>query len=63
VSTESLTAQLARADAEISFLRQELERKDAIIMALTGRIPELMGSREPRGGPETATEEQEKGGR
>ena len=34
VSTESLAAQLARADAEIVFLRQELERKDAIIMRL-----------------------------
>lgn len=41
LSTESLTAQLARADAEITFLRSqleardaELERKDAILMRL-----------------------------
>jgi hypothetical protein len=31
---ESLAAQLARADAELAFLRAELERKDAIIMRL-----------------------------
>jgi hypothetical protein len=31
---DSLAAQLARADAELAFLRAELERKDSIIMRL-----------------------------
>src|SRR5215216_3608159 len=41
---------------QIEFLRQELERKDTIIMSLTQRIPELEASAEPREGPETASE-------
>src|ERR687889_1416463 len=45
---------------QIEFLRQELERKDAIIMSLTHRIPELEApkeaSSEPRESPETVME-------
>ena len=32
---------------QIAFLRAELERKDAIIMSLTQRIPELESAKEP----------------
>ena len=42
---------------QIEFLRQELERKDTIIMSLTQRIPELEAAPEPRESPETASEE------
>src|SRR3712207_5877320 len=45
---------------QIEFLRDELRRKDAILMSLTQRIPELeTPSQEPTGAPETATEEVE----
>ena len=33
---------------QVDFLRRELERKDAILMSLTQRIPELEPAREPR---------------
>ncbi len=46
---------------QVDFLRRELERKDAIIMSLTHRIPELEPAPEPREAPETATEETAKG--
>src|SRR5215216_7128256 len=42
---------------QIEFLRQELERKDAIIMSLTHRIPELEATTEQREGHVTASEE------
>src|SRR5215208_3529629 len=41
---------------QIEFLRQELERKDAILMSLTQRIPELKAPAEPREPPESAGE-------
>ena len=41
---------------QIQFLRQELERKDTIIMSLTQRIPELEASPAPRNAPEPVTE-------
>jgi hypothetical protein len=44
-------------EGQIEFLRQELERKDTIIMSLTQRIPELEAPAEPTGAPETAAEE------
>lgn len=47
---------------QIEFLRQELERKDAIIMSLTQRIPELEASSEPREAPLTASESAGKDG-
>jgi excisionase family DNA binding protein len=46
---------------QIAFLRQELERKDAIIMSLTQRIPELEASSEPQEAPLTASESAGKG--
>jgi excisionase family DNA binding protein len=42
---------------QIAFLRQELERKDTIIMSLAQRIPELEAVSEPTGARETASEE------
>ena len=42
---------------QIGFLRQELERKDTIIMSLTQRIPELEATTEQREGHVTASEE------
>jgi hypothetical protein len=38
----------------IEFQERELERKDAIIMSLTQRIPELEPASEPREGPSEA---------
>ncbi len=40
---------------QISFLRTELERKDAIIMSLTQRIPELEAAPGPTETPEPAS--------
>jgi hypothetical protein len=44
---------------QISFLRRELERKDAILLNLTERIPELEAPSEPPESPETVEEEAE----
>ncbi len=50
---------------QIAFLRRELERKDAILLNLTERIPQLDAPREPSGAteapgaPETAAEASE----
>jgi hypothetical protein len=41
---------------QVDFLRRELERKDAILMSLTQRIPELEATSEPRDTSETAIE-------
>jgi len=38
---------------QIAFLRRELERKDAILLKLTERIPELEAPRDERESPET----------
>jgi hypothetical protein len=48
---------------QVAFLRAELERKDAIIMSLTQRIPELepAASPEPRESPTEASETVDKG--
>ena len=40
---------------QVDFLRRELERKDAIIMSLAQRIPELEASPEPRESQVTAS--------
>jgi hypothetical protein len=45
---------------QIAFLRRELERKDAILLNLTERIPQLEAPPEPPGGPETVEEEPER---
>jgi hypothetical protein len=42
---------------QIAFLRRELERKDAILLNLTERIPQLEAPSEPRESPQTAQEE------
>lgn len=41
---------------QITFLRRELERKDAILLRMAERIPELEAPSEPRGDDETAFE-------
>ena len=41
---------------QIAFLRGELERKDAILLNLTERIPELEAPSEPRESPQTVEE-------
>jgi excisionase family DNA binding protein len=46
---------------QIDFLRRELERKDAIIISLTQRIPELESSPEARQAPETVSEGEGRG--
>jgi uncharacterized coiled-coil protein SlyX len=42
---------------QIAFLRRELERKDAILLNLTERIPELEAPSDPRESPQTVEEE------
>lgn len=44
---------VAALEDQIQFLRRELERKDAILLRLTERIPELEAVQEPRDAPET----------
>jgi hypothetical protein len=48
---------LSEMRARVSFLEEELQRKDAILMTMAQRIPELEASAEPRESPETASEE------
>ena len=45
---------------QIAFLRRELERKDAILLNLTERIPELEAPSEARESPEPVEEERER---
>ena len=45
---------------QIAFLRRELERKDAILLNLTERIPELEAPSEARESPQTVEEEPER---
>ena len=60
VSKDELMAELRN---RIRFLEDELQRKDAILMTLVQRVPELEPAketpREPRESPETATQGQE----
>src|SRR5215211_511429 len=46
---------------QIEFLRDELRRKDTIIMAMTQRIPELEPAQERAEAPETPDEQQGRG--
>src|SRR3712207_3340243 len=46
---------------QIEFLRDELRRKDTIILAMTQRIPELEPAQERPEAPETPTEGEGKG--
>jgi excisionase family DNA binding protein len=48
-------------EAQIAFLRGELERKDTILLSLTERIPELEAPREATEAPEEADEQQGRG--
>ena len=48
---------LSEMRARVSFLEEELQRKDAILLSLTQRIPELESSPEPREAAGKATEE------
>jgi hypothetical protein len=52
---------LSEMRARVSFLEEELQRKDAILLSLTQRIPELESTKdsssEPRESFETTTEE------
>jgi hypothetical protein len=50
-------AYIRSLEDQIAFLRGELERKDAILLNLTERIPELEAPPEERESPETAREE------
>jgi hypothetical protein len=61
-------ALLERFEDENGFLRQELERlhrelerKDAILMTLAQRVPELEAAQEPRESPQTSSEQQGSG--
>jgi uncharacterized coiled-coil protein SlyX len=53
-------AYIRSLEDQIAFLRRELERKDAILLNLTERIPELEAPSEARESPETVEEEPER---
>jgi hypothetical protein len=46
---------------EVEAWREEARRKDAILMTMAQRIPELEAAQEPRGGPLRASEEADNG--
>ncbi len=46
---------------QVEFLRRELERKDALLMSLMQRVPELEPAPEPRDAPETASPRSDRG--
>jgi uncharacterized coiled-coil protein SlyX len=50
-------AHIRSLEDQIAFLRRELERKDAILLNLTERIPELEAPSDPRESPQTVEEE------
>ncbi len=47
---------IAALEDQVQFLRRELERKDAILLRLAERMPELTAAPEPRDEPETVAE-------
>jgi hypothetical protein len=53
-------AHIRSLEDQIAFLRRELERKDAILLNLTERIPELEAPSEARESPQTVEEEPER---
>jgi hypothetical protein len=53
-------AHIRSLEDQIAFLRRELERKDAILLNLTERIPQLEAPSEPRESPQTVEEEPER---
>ena len=58
---ESYRDQVEAYREQVEFLRRELERKDAIIMTMAQRIPELEPPRESRESPTEASTEHGKG--
>ena len=58
--SNDLSRLLERLEDEVDFLRRELERKDAILLRMAERMPELEAPQdtplEPRGSPETGSE-------
>lgn len=46
---------IASLQAQIEWLRREVERKDTLLMTLMQRVPELEAPREARDGPETVS--------
>jgi uncharacterized coiled-coil protein SlyX len=53
-------AYIRSLEDQIAFLRRELERKDAILLNLTERIPELEAPSAARESPETVEQEPER---
>jgi hypothetical protein len=51
------TVLLAELRNRVRFLEEELQRKDAILMALVQRVPQLEPAQQPPGAPETAADE------
>ena len=52
---------IASLEDQISFLRRELERKDAILLRMAERIPELEPAREPQNKAESAEPRSDEG--
>jgi len=59
---DTLRDQVATLKEQVRYLQAEGERKDAILMTMAQRIPELEASAEPRDAHVTASEEPGKGG-
>src|SRR5829696_7858358 len=58
---DSLRDQVATLKDQVRYLQAEGERKDAILMTMAQRIPELEAAQEPRDGPLRASEEADNG--
>ena len=52
---------IASLEDQINFLRRELERKDAILLRMAERIPELEPAREPQNQAESAESRSDRG--
>jgi hypothetical protein len=59
VPNESVAFQIMQD--QVAFLRAELERKDAILLTMAQRIPELEAAPEPRGDPVSPSEDSTNG--
>jgi uncharacterized small protein (DUF1192 family) len=51
------TVLVAELRNRVRFLEEELQRKDAILMSLVQRVPQLEPAQQPPGAPETAADE------
>jgi hypothetical protein len=58
---DTLRDQVATLKDQVRYLQAEGERKDAILMTMAQRIPELEAAEEPREGPLKPSEEADKG--